>query len=51
MKAPQWKPEDRQKLAAALHGVAESQLADGRVSAATAAEALAEALEAQVRNA
>jgi len=49
MKAPQWTPADREKLAAALHGVAESQMGDGRVSAATAAEALAEALEAQAR--
>jgi hypothetical protein len=49
MKAPQWTLEDRQKLAAALHGVAESQTADGRIAAATAAAALAEALEAQVR--
>jgi hypothetical protein len=48
MKSPQWTAEDRRKLAAALHGVAESQMADGRVSAATAAEALAEALDAQV---
>ena len=47
MKAPQWTPEDRQKLAAALHGVAESQMADGRVAAGTAAAALAEALQAQ----
>ena len=37
MKAPQWTPEDRQKLAAALHGVADSQMADGRVAAGTAA--------------
>ncbi len=28
MKAPQWTPADRQKLATALHGVAESQRAD-----------------------
>jgi hypothetical protein len=49
MKAPQWTLEDRQKLAAALHGVAESQMGDGRVAAATAASALAEALEAQAR--
>ena len=48
MKAPQWTAEDRRKLAAALHGVAESQMADGRVAAATAAQALAEALEAQL---
>ena len=48
MKSPQWTMEDRRKLAAALHGVAESQMADGRVAAATAAEALAEALDAQV---
>jgi hypothetical protein len=47
MKAPQWTNEDRQKLAAALHGVAESQMADGRVAAATAAAALAEAFDAQ----
>jgi hypothetical protein len=49
MKSPQWTPADRQKLAAALHGVAESQMADGRVSAATAAAALAEALDAQAK--
>ena len=48
MKAPQWTPADRRKLAAALHGVAESQMADGRVAASTAAQALAEALEAQL---
>jgi hypothetical protein len=47
MKSPQWTPEDRSKLAAALHGVAESQMNDGRVAAATAAAALAEALDAQ----
>jgi hypothetical protein len=51
MKSPQWTAADREKLAAALHGVAESQMADGRVSAATAAAALAEALEAQARKA
>ena len=51
MKTSQWTPEERLKLAAALRGVAESQLADGRVAAATAAEALAEALEAQARKA
>jgi hypothetical protein len=49
MKAPQWTPQDRQKLAAALHGVAESQQADGRLGAATAAKALAEALQAQAK--
>jgi hypothetical protein len=49
MKSPQWTPADRQKLAAALHGVAESQRADGRISAATAAAALAEALDAQAK--
>jgi hypothetical protein len=49
MKMPQWTAEDRSKLAAALHGVAESQMADGRVSAATAAQALAEALDAQAQ--
>jgi hypothetical protein len=49
MKTSQWTAEDRLKLAAALRGVAESQMADGRVDAATAAEALAEALEAQAR--
>jgi hypothetical protein len=49
MKAPQWTPADRQKLAAALHGVAESQTADGRAFAGTAAAALAEALEAQAK--
>lgn len=47
-KSPQWTVEDRRKLAAALHGVADSQMGDGRVSAATAASALAEALDAQV---
>jgi hypothetical protein len=47
MKAPQWTPADRQKLAAALDGVAESQMNDGRLAAATAAKALAEALQAQ----
>lgn len=47
MKAPQWTNEDRKKLAAALHGVAESQMGDGRVAAATAAAALAEAFDAQ----
>ena len=49
LKAPQWTLEDRSKFAAALEGVAESQKADGRVAAATAAAALAEALQAQVR--
>jgi len=49
MKSPQWTPQDRQKLAAALQGVAESQMGDGRVCAATAAAALAEALQAQVK--
>jgi hypothetical protein len=49
MKAPQWTPADRQKLAAALHGVAESQKTDGRLAAATAAAALAEALQAQAK--
>ncbi len=48
LKAPQWTLEDRRKLAAALHGVADSQMGDGRVAAATAASALAEALDAQV---
>jgi hypothetical protein len=47
MKAPQWTAQDREKLAAALQGVAESQMADGRTCAATAASALAEALQAQ----
>ena len=47
MKSPQWTADERRKLAAALHGVAESQMADGRVNAATAAQALAEALDAQ----
>ncbi|MBV8030830.1 MAG: hypothetical protein JO035_04925 [Betaproteobacteria bacterium] len=50
LKSPQWTMEDRRKLAAALHGVADSQMADGRVAAATAAQALAEALDAQVRS-
>lgn len=49
MKAPQWTPQDRQKLAAALEGVAESQTVDGRIAAATAAAALAEALQAQAK--
>jgi hypothetical protein len=49
MKAPQWTPADRQKLAAALHGVAESQKTDGRLAAAIAATALAEALQAQAK--
>jgi hypothetical protein len=49
MKSPQWTAADRQKLAAALHGVAESQMADGRSAAATAAAALAEALDAQAK--
>ncbi len=47
MKSPSWSAEEKRKLAAALHGVAESQMADGRVNAATAAQALAEALDAQ----
>ncbi len=47
MKSPNWTAEEKRKLAAALHGVAESQMGDGRVNAATAAQALAEALEAQ----
>lgn len=47
MKSPQWTAEDRAKLAAALEGVAESQQQDGRLAAATAAGALAEALRAQ----
>lgn len=47
MKSPDWGAGEKRKLAAALHGVAESQMADGRVNAATAAQALAEALEAQ----
>lgn len=51
MKTPQWTAEDRKKLAAALHGVAESQMADGRIAAATAASALAEALQAQAAKA
>jgi len=50
MKAPQWTPEDRQKLAAALQGVADSQMGDGRIAAATAAAALAEALQAQAKS-
>jgi hypothetical protein len=49
MKSPQWTAADRQKLAAALHGVAESQMADGRAAASTAAAALAEALDAQAK--
>jgi hypothetical protein len=51
MKSPQWTVDDRRKLAAALHGVAESQMNDGRVAAATAASALAEALDAQAAGA
>ena len=51
LKTPQWTIEDRRKLAAALEGVAESQMSDGRVAAATAASALAEALQAQVAQA
>jgi len=51
MKAPQWTLEDRAKFAAALEGVAESQKTDGRIAAATAAAALAEALQAQARRA
>jgi hypothetical protein len=47
MKAPQWTPEDRARLAAALEGVAESQKNDGRLAAATAATALAQALQAK----
>ncbi len=47
MKSPNWSADEKRKLAAALHGVAESQMADGRVNAATAAQALAEALDAQ----
>lgn len=47
MKAPQWTPEDRSKLAAALEGVAESQKTEGRFAAATAAAALAQALQAK----
>jgi hypothetical protein len=50
LKSPQWTADDKRKLAAALHGVAESQMADGRVAAATAAGALAEALDAQVHS-
>lgn len=46
MKAAQWTPEDRSKLAAALEGVAESQKSDGRLAASTAAAALAQALAA-----
>jgi hypothetical protein len=51
MKAPNWTNDDRKRLAAALHGVAESQMGDGRVAAATAASALAEALDAQAAKA
>jgi hypothetical protein len=51
MKSPQWTPEDRKRLAAALHGVADSQRGDGRIAAATAAAALAEALDAQAAKA
>lgn len=51
MKSPQWTSEDRKRLAAALHGVADSQRGDGRIAAATAAAALAEALDAQAAKA
>jgi len=51
MKSSQWTNEDRKRLAAALHGVADSQRSDGRVAAATAAGALAEALDAQAARA
>jgi hypothetical protein len=51
MKAPSWTNDDRKRLAAALHGVAESQMGDGRIAAATAASALAEALDAQAAKA
>jgi hypothetical protein len=51
MKTPQWTLDDRRKLAAALQGVADSQMSDGRVHAATAAAALAEALQAQAAKA
>ena len=50
MKAQQWTAEDRQRLAAALQGIADRQMGDGRVSAATAAAALAEALQAQAKS-
>ena len=50
MKATQWTPADRARFAAALEGVAESQKADGRLAASTAAAALAEALQAQARS-
>jgi hypothetical protein len=50
-KAAQWGAEERVKFAAALEGVAESQKADGRLAAATAASALAEALRAQAQRA
>ena len=48
-KSQQWTPEERAKLAAALHGVADSQMGEGRVNAATAAQALAEAFDAKAR--
>ena len=48
-KSAQWTPEERSKFAAVLEGVAESQKTDGRIAAATAASALAEALQAQAR--
>ena len=51
LKTPQWTPDDRRKLAAALQGVADSQMGDDRVHAATAASALAEALQAQAAKA
>jgi hypothetical protein len=46
LRATQSTEEDREKLAAALEGVAETQKADGRAAAATAATALAQALRA-----
>lgn len=51
LKAPHWTNDDRRRLAAALHGVAASQRDDGRVAAATAAAALAEALDVQAAKA
>lgn len=49
VKSGQWTPEERAKFAVVLDGVAESQKADGRLGASTAAAALSEALQAQAR--
>jgi len=44
-------PEDHARFAAALDGVAQSQKEDGRLAAATAASALAEALRVKAAKA